>query len=354
MGFATMLQMGLGDEDPLKRYASNILSASEKAAGLTQSLLTFSRSTPAELKSINVNAIIFETEDLLRRIVTEDISFGIDLSKDPIHIRADAIQINQILFNLVANAMDAMPGGGRLEINTAIDELDESFILRNGFGRKGKYCRITVNDNGSGMDETTVNKIFDPFFTTKDIGKGTGLGLSTVYGIVKQHHGYIQVSSKPRQGTAFHIYFPAVDNSWKADASSVRYVRKGHETILVAEDDVVARGFIKDFLTHYGYNVIEATDGEDAIAKFRPDLGISLLILDAIMPGKNGKEVYEAIRKKQPDIPVLFMSGYPRETVTAKVGLDPFMAFMAKPLYPDKFMEKVKEILEGRQKNASA
>jgi PAS domain S-box-containing protein len=347
MGFATMLHMALEDKNPLKRYTTNILSASERAAGLTQSLLTFSRSEPVELKSLNINTTINETEDLLRRVITEDIDFKIKLSQEPIHIRADAIQINQILFNLVANAMDAMSGGGDLEISTGIEELDELFILRNGFGRKGTYCRITVADSGAGMDEATINKIFDPFFTTKSIGKGTGLGLSTVYGIVKQHHGYIQVSSMPGRGTSFHIYFPAISRSPEVKNSSLRNFRKGQETILVAEDDTITRCFIRDLLTHYGYKVVEAEDGEDALIKFQSHPEISLLILDAIMPGKNGQEAYDAIQEKHPGIPALFISGYPREIVLSKVNLDPSMAFISKPLYPDKLMEKIEEILDG-------
>jgi PAS domain S-box-containing protein len=352
MGFASMLHMAMKDEDPLKRYTANILSASERAAGLTQSLLTFSRSNPIELKTININTIINDTKDLLRRVITEDINFTINLSPEPIHTRADVIQVNQILFNLVANAMDAMSGGGDLEISTGIEKLDERFILHNGFGKKGTYCRLTVTDNGIGMDETTARKIFDPFFTTKDIGKGTGLGLSTVYGIVKQHCGYIRVSSSPDQGTAFHIYFPVTAASSKTDFNVLRSFRKGTETILVAEDDAITRCFMRDLLCHQGYNVIEAENGIEALCLSDSHPEISLLILDSIMPGKSGKEVYDAIRKKRPDIPALFISGYPREIVLAKGRLEPSMAFISKPLYPNDFMEKVGEILDRTGKQA--
>lgn len=354
MGFGTMLHMELDDNSPLKRYASHILSAAEKAAGLTQSLLSFSRTQAVELKPVKMNAVIRDTDELLRRLITEDISFNISLPPEDNIILADQTQLNQILFNLVANARDAMPNGGSLEVSSSAVDLDEKFILRNGFGKTGRYCRLSVTDTGMGIESEIVEKIFDPFFTTKAIGKGTGLGLSTVYGIVKQHQGYIVVSSEIDRGTTFHIYFPIIDrHGVKSDCNPLKSVRRGKETILVAEDNFETRSFVGDILSFFGYRVILAEDGDDALEKFRDHEDISLAIIDLVMPKRNGRYILDTIQNERPGTRTLLMSGHPQDIVLSKGMLHPSEDFISKPLYPDQFMKKVSEILErGEQRNA--
>jgi signal transduction histidine kinase len=210
IGYGALLQMGLGKDNPLRMYADQILSSSEKAAQLTQSLLTFSRKQPITLKPVKLNDVILGTEKLLKRLLTEDIVLETRLTPEDTTILGDATQVDQILFNLVTNARDAMSKGGKLIVGTKRAEIDNEFLRAHGYGETGTYVLISVSDTGAGMDEETKEHVFDPFFTTKEVGKGTGLGLSTVYGIVKQHNGYINVYSELNMGTAFHIYLPAV------------------------------------------------------------------------------------------------------------------------------------------------
>lgn len=347
IGYGTILQMKMEDANPLRRYADQILSASEKAINLTQSLLTFSRLQPVTLKSVNINRAIQGTEKLLRRLITEDITLKTDLSPEQINILADSTQIDQILFNLVTNARDALPAGGVLKIGSRKVELDDEFIRVNGFGKKGRYALLSVSDNGIGMDEKTKNRIFDPFFTTKDIGKGTGLGLSTVYGIVKQNQGYITVHSEPAKGTDFDIYLPLVTGDvFDKDKAAVK-PREGTESILVAEDNSEARSFIKDILEQYGYKVIEAEDGDEAINRFKDNEGISLIILDCIMPKINGREAYSAIKEIQPEVLTLFISGYSQEVLLSKGMIEPGIEFISKPFTPDELLRKIGELLAG-------
>jgi PAS domain S-box-containing protein len=347
MGYGTILRMKLEDASPLKHYAENILSASEKAANLIKSLLSFSRLKPITLKPVNLNRIIHDTEKLLKRVITEDIILATELADEGINILADQTQIEQILFNLVSNARDAMPDGGRLMISTQTVVLDEEFIRINGFGKIGRYALIRVSDNGCGMDEQVKQKIFDPFFTTKDIGKGTGLGLSTVYGIIKQNNGYAVVDSEPGRGTDFNIYLPLIKEDSVESKKISPELREGKETILVAEDNNDARFFIRDILEYYGYSVVDAVDGDDALYKFVESPGISLVIIDSIMPKKNGKEVYESIRKINSEIKFLFISGHAKEVVLSKGIMNSHVEFISKPFSPEELLKKVGELLDG-------
>ncbi|MCX5806218.1 MAG: PAS domain S-box protein [Proteobacteria bacterium] len=346
IGFGTLLQMKMDRTDPLRIYVEQILSASRKAASLTQSLLAFSRQQPITLKPLNVNNAVRGSEKLLQRLITEDIAFTTDLGAEDITIMADASQIDQILFNLVSNARDAMPRGGNLIITTKAVELDREFVLAHGFGETGQYALIAVSDTGTGMDTKTKENIFDPFFTTKAIGKGTGLGLSTVYGIVKQHGGYITTDSWPNKGTIFNVYLPVVKSAVHNIQPSVELMKGGRETILVAEDDEDVRLFVKDILSEHGYTVIEAVNGNEAIERFREHKGISLLVLDSIMPRKNGIDVYNATKIFAPDIKALFMSGYTLDMVSDKGVEQSEYDFIKKPLLPDELLKKVREILD--------
>ncbi|MCX5817232.1 MAG: PAS domain S-box protein [Proteobacteria bacterium] len=346
MGYATLMQMKMDKENPLRPYVDQILSASQKAADLTQSLLAFSRQQPVTLVPLDINNTIKVTKKLLKRVLTEDIELRTSLTHDDTIVMADKSQMDQILFNLVANARDAMPKGGKLTIETSIATVDNTFIVMHGFGEPGRYVLINVSDTGMGMDEATKEKIFDPFFTTKEVGKGTGLGLATVYGIVKQHNGYITVDSTPNQGSTFRIYLPAVKMMVDETQDMTTPVTKGKEIILIAEDNEEVRRFMREALQQYGYTIIEASDGEDAVDKFKQHRDIDLIVVDSVMPKKNGREVYEEIRGINPHIKVLFMSGYTKDVVLNKGIEDKEFDFIAKPLSLNRLLQKVREVLD--------
>jgi two-component system cell cycle sensor histidine kinase/response regulator CckA len=345
-GYGSLLNLKMDREDPLRGYVSQILSATQKASSLTQSLLAFSRQRPVTLRPININTIVRGTEKLLKRLVTEDITLEIRLAPDDITIMADATQIDQILFNLATNARDAMKNGGTLTIETKSVILDKEFNQVHGFGKEGRYVLLSVTDTGAGMDEITREKIFDPFFTTKEVGRGTGLGLSTVYGVVKQHEGYIAVYSKPDLGTTFHIYLPVTTAEAEQPHPSPLPMEKGKETVLLAEDNESVREFIQEILGLHGYTVIKAVDGEDAVRKFAENSTIELIILDSVMPKKNGREAYDEIVKTRPDVKVLFISGYTRDIVLDKGVQEKEFAFISKPLSPEELLAKVRETLD--------
>lgn len=345
-GYAVLMQRKMDKPDPLSPYVDQILVASQKATGLIQSLLAFSRQQPVTLTALDIDNTIKAMEKLLGRLLTEDIELHTSLSDDNKIVVADKSQMDQILFNLVTNARDAMPKGGILTIKTTIALIDNTFIKVNGFGEKGKYVQINVSDTGTGMDKKTRERIFDPFFTTKEVGKGTGLGLATVYGIVKQHSGYITVKSKPNQGTTFSIYFPAAKVKVNEEQDTVTPIITGNETILIAEDDNEVRNLVREALQTYGYTTIEAIDGEDAIDKFKQNRPINLIVLDMMMPKKNGYKVYEEIHRIDPHIKVIFISGYTRDIVLDKGIEQREFDFIAKPLLFDELLNKIREMLD--------
>ena len=346
IGYGSLLQMGMGN-DPRRQYVDQILASSQKAAVLTQSLLAFSRKQAIELKPREINHIVGEAEKLLNRLLTEDIEFTVIRADADMTVAADVTQIDQVLMNLAANARDAMPRGGRLTIRVEPFSLDHGFVADHGFGEPGDYALISVSDTGMGMDEQTKEKIFEPFFTTKEVGKGTGLGLSIAYGIIKQHNGYITVSSEPLKGTAFHVYLPVVRTATERVEASHEQIRGGNETILVAEDNDEVRGLATAVLRAHGYSIVEATDGESAVRQFmgRRD-EIALLFLDVVMPGKNGKEAYEEMRRVKPDVRVLFTSGYTGDVVLTKGVSDETIDYVSKPLTPKELLKKVREVLD--------
>ncbi len=347
IGYGNLLQMNIEKDNPLRVYVDQIIASSEKAANLIQSLLAFSRKQVIELRPYKVRTIITGIEKLLKRLLTEDIELKVTLSDKKSTIMADITQMDQVLMNLATNARDAMPGGGRLTIEATEVELDEAFIAAHGYGQPGTYALISVSDTGTGMDEATKERIFNPFFTTKEVGKGTGLGLSTVYGIIKQHNGYIEVESEPGRGTTFRIYFPVVHAKEQTKESLLLTTRGGTETILVAEDNLAVRNLTREVLTMSGYKVIEAVDGEDAVQKFiEHGDAIAAMILDVVMPKKNGKEVYEEIGKIRPGIKVIFTSGYTGDIVLDKGIRDDIVDFIKKPLLPDELLLKVREVLD--------
>jgi two-component system, cell cycle sensor histidine kinase and response regulator CckA len=348
IGYSTLLQMELDNENPLRSYADLIVSSSEKAANLTQGLLAFSRKQPMNLKHLNLNDAIKGTEKLLKRLLTEDIILKKNFTKENTGITGDPTQIDQILFNLTTNARDAMPKGGILTIETQITELDTEFANVIGYGKPGKYVLLSISDTGTGIDKESREHIFDPFFTTKAVGKGTGLGLSTVYGIVKQHDGYISVNSEINAGTTFYVYFPSAKEQSGEKKKVNPKIRQGREKVIVAEDNEGVRMLIKRILSKYGYKIIEAVDGKDAIEKFRRTKKVDLVIIDSVMPKKNGREVYNEIIKINPDIKVLFTSGYTRDVILDKGIEEKEFDFISKPITPKKLLYKVGEILDRR------
>src|SRR3989338_2139379 len=308
----------------------------------------FSRKQPSNLEPINLNEIVKEAESILVRVIREDIKLRAVLTDKKCIVMADSNQIEQVLTNLATNARDAMPNGGSLTISTDIMEMDDAFIKAHGYGVKGMYALISVSDTGIGMDEITKERIFEPFFTTKGVGKGTGLGLAIVYGINKQHNGYINVYSEPGKGTTFRIYLPLVEAEVERKKPEAHIIHKGGtETILVAEDEEDVRELTKIVLEGHGYTVIEAVDGEDAIDKFKENKDkIHLLLFDVIMPNKNGREAYDAIKEIRPGIKALFMSGYSGDIVYRKDILGNGLHLIAKPVSPTELLKRVREALD--------
>lgn len=347
IGYSSLMQMKMAENDPLRPSVNSILASTERAASLTQSLLAFSRKQILTPKHVEMNTIVRRVEKLIERLIGEDIEIKQVLHDEPLPIKADTGQIEQIMINLVTNARDAMPRGGKLTIETGDVELNSDFIKAHGYGKPGNYALLTVTDTGTGMDKKTVKRIFEPFFTTKSTGKGTGLGLAIVYGIVKQHSGYISVYSEPGIGTTFKVYLPQIKAALHhARSVSAPVPTGGTETLLVAEDDSSVRNLTTAVLQGFGYTVIEASDGEEALEKYRDNKDtIRLLIFDVIMPRKNGREAYNEIRKMNPSVKALFTSGYTAEIIYKKGLLGDDVNFLSKPVSPNKLLNKVAEML---------
>jgi len=348
IGFGTLLKTAVGKDGILQSYVTNILTSAERAANLTQALLAFSRKQIMSPKYMNLNEIIHGVKNILSRIIGEDIDLSTFLSDMDLVIMADRGQIEQVLMNLAANARDSMPEGGSLTIKTERVYLDREFIRQHGFGKQGHYALLLIEDTGIGMDAETRDRIFEPFFTTKEIGKGTGLGLSIVYGIVKQHDGYINVYSEPDRGTIFRIYLPLIKSTADNETEAITpTLARGTETILLAEDNDQVRELIREVLAGFGYTVLDARDGQDALSVYKENRDkIQLLILDVIIPKKNGKEVFDEIKKEKPDIKALFMSGYDANVINKKGVVEEGLEFISKPIIPDKLLRKVRSILD--------
>jgi PAS domain S-box-containing protein len=349
LGFGSMALVHLEDKHPAKAYMKEVIASGERAANLTKSLLSFSRKQIADLKVTDLNDIVINVNKMLSRLIGEDINFIARLSDDKMLVMVDSGQIEQVLINLITNARAAMPDGGTVTISTGLNKLDADYIATHGFGVRGMYALISVKDTGVGMDKETQRKIFEPFFTTKMLGEGTGLGLSIAYGIIKQHKGFITVCSNLGEGTTFDILLPLVEKTVIEDQKTefLSVLKGGTETILIAEDDDAVRTLTTSVLENMGYRVIIAIDGEDAITKFIENRdSIHLVILDLLMPKKNGREVYDLIRKTNPDIKTLFVSGYSANIINRKELLEEGINFIQKPIRPNNFLTRVREILD--------
>jgi PAS domain S-box-containing protein len=348
IGFGSLAQMHMEETDPRASHLHQILSAADRAATLTRSLLTFCRKQEIETRPGDMNKIVRNVEKMLRRLLREDIEMDISLTGCALNVMVDEGQIQQVMMNLATNARDAMPDGGRLTISSAQFVMDEDFIKNHGYGVSGKYALLIFSDSGKGMDEETRQRVFEPFFTTKEVGKGTGLGLSVCYGIITQHNGYINCYSEPDRGTTIRIYLPRID-AVEEQAQSVPLPPppKGDETILVAEDDAQTREITRIILENFGYRVIEATNGDEAVTAFVEHKDeIRLVIIDMIMPKRNGKEVYEDIIKIRPGVRALFTSGYPGDVFHKGEIVGKGLQFIAKPVMPTALLLKVRDILD--------
>lgn len=348
IGYAHLMKMEMHADDPLCGYTVQIIESSERAANLTKALLAFSRKQLTIQKPLNINTVIQGMKGLLSRLIGEDVELAIHLTEKDLTVMADTTQMEQVLMNLVTNARDAMPDGGNLIIATQHVEFDSEFVTVHGYGTVGNFAMISVEDTGHGIDEKIKESIFDPFFSTKEVGKGTGLGLAMVYGIIKQHKGYIDVYSDVGRGTTFKIYLPLI-TSWIDDGkkAALTDIQGGSETILIAEDDIRVRALTRRILENVGYHVIEAVDGSDAVSLFNEKRDtIRLLILDVIMPKMNGKECFDEIRKTKPDVKTIFMSGYTADIMEKTGILTEDMNLILKPVSPNDLLKKVREVLD--------
>ncbi|MBJ6751104.1 response regulator [Geomonas anaerohicana] len=343
-GYANILKMDLTPESVHYGLAEQISAAAERAAQLTRGLLAFSRKQAISPQRCDLGEIVRHVEQFLGRIIGEDIQVKTEILPEPLPVQVDLAQIEQVLVNLAANARDAMPGGGVFTIATG---LREGSSYAHG-AAAGKHAVIIVADSGEGMDEATSRRIFEPFFTTKEVGKGTGLGMAIVYGIVQQHKGSISVSSTPGQGTVFTIELPLVEGgaALQPVLGQQSVPQTGSETILVAEDDPNVRSLVDMVLSRHGYQVILAEDGEEVVHRFQAEQhGIELVLMDIIMPRKNGIEAYAEIKKIQPGAKVLFTSGYTADFIQSR-GMKEGVELIMKPVQPMELLRKVREVLE--------
>jgi PAS domain S-box-containing protein len=349
IGYGNVLQMKMREETPLRPYVEQILSAADKAAVLTHGLLAFSRRRLIDPRPVSVNEFVSRTGRLLQRLLREDIELRITPSAEDLSIMADSVHLEQVLMNLAANAMDAMPGGGALTIECRKADLGEHAAKILNLPGPGVYALVRVSDTGVGMTEKTLEKIFEPFFTTKETGRGTGLGLSMAYGTVTQHSGRIVAESEPGKGSTFSLYLPVITQGRgkEPEQAAPPPPEGGRETILVAEDNEAIRQLAVAVLREFGYTVIEAVDGEDALVKFSENRdAVRMLLLDVIMPKKNGKAVYDEVRKTRPEMKALFISGYAADVIHRHGILDEGLTFISKPVSLKTLLKEVREVLD--------
>jgi len=353
-GYTEVLLEELEPGASMHHKVQSIKQAADRAASLTRQLLAFSRKQLLELKVIDVNHVIGDMERLLRPLIGENIELITRLSADTGHTRADAGQLEQVIMNLVVNAKDAMPDGGKLTLQSS-DVTVRHNLSQHRFIQPGRYAVISVSDTGHGMDRETRSRMFEPFFTTKEKGKGTGLGLSTVYGIVKQSNGYVFAQSEPGEGTTFHVYLPRVEDSAEqlSPAKAQCNETDGSETVLLVEDEESVRELVRITLVSRGYKVLEAEDGDAGLRvaeSFQGD--IDILITDVLMPGIGGRELAKKLLALRPGISVLFLSGYTEDAVISQDAPSP-TAFLQKPFTLQNLGKKVREILRARQASVS-
>ena len=345
-GYCDLLEDEVQRNSTAGRNLEQIKKAGERAACLTRQLLAFSRQQVLEPTVVDLNVVVVDLEKMLRRIVGEDVEFQSCLGANLGSVKADRGQIEQVIMNLIVNARDAMPEGGRLVIETANVVVDKELAQEHGFQQPGNYVRLSVSDNGIGMDAETQLRIFEPFFTTKEIGKGTGLGLSTVYGVITQSGGIVEVQSQVRQGTTFDVYLPAIQEQVPQESTHTRVDADlcGTETILLVEDEEALRELTKDLLVNKGYQLLEADSPEKAIQIARQYAGpIDLLLTDVVMPRMNGRDLAQRLLATRPELKIVYVSGYAGSKHSQV--LDPHAVFLAKPFRTKILLRKLRETL---------
>ena len=350
MGYGELIRSSLIEDDPLYKYSEDILKASERAASLTQQLLAFSRRQVTQPQVLNLNRVAVDLEKMLGRLIGEHIH--LEIAADPAlgPVKADPGQMNQIIMNLAINARDAMPAGGRLILATANIDFTASHQCYSAAAPPGPYVKLAVSDTGSGMDAATLNHLFEPFFTTKEMGKGTGLGLPMVYGIVQQNHGCVEVESQPGQGTTFNIFLPRLEAAVEAPGDRISLAAKleGSETILVVEDEEALRTLLCRFFRLYGYNVLEARHGGEALLLCERHPGpIHLMVTDVVMPQMSGKELADRLAPLHPEMMVVFMSGYTDSDLSGYGAPDSSQRFISKPFRPMDLVKMVRDCLDA-------
>jgi PAS domain S-box-containing protein len=352
IGYGSLLSMRMSADDPLRSTVQKILFSTKRAAELTQRLLTYSRKQNADIVELDLNALVRRQERLLGPIIGEEIQLAEACASGELRIQADPGQIEQVITNLVTNARDAMPRGGRIVVATAERRMDTEFIRTHGFGKPGRYAVLTVEDSGTGMDDHTRQRIFEPFFTTKEVGKGTGLGLSIVYGIVKQHKGFIIADSTPGRGSTFTVFLPLVEEPQSLgellpDEERDSRLRGNGERILLAEDDDDIRSLIGGGLDEFGYRVLTAADGNEALRTYeRGASNIDLLIIDDVIPLTTGQTIYSAVRVRDRTVPVILLRGYYFARLTTSPEGDASTFFVQKPVSLPELLAKVRVALD--------
>jgi signal transduction histidine kinase len=348
-GYGQILQESVpADDELLRESVEQVLKAAERAAELTRSLLAFSRKQIINPKPVHVDTVISNASKLVQRIIGEDIEFRTSFPDEKLLIMADPGQIELVLLNLAANARDAMPYGGRLSISTSRVVVHEGKEALYDLPASGTYALISVADSGTGIDKRSIERMFEPFYTTKEVGKGTGLGLSIVHGIIKQHDGSILVSSEPGKGTTFNIYLPPAEGGIDGEPPKTSpQVADGVETLLVAEDEEAVKVFLERTLARAGYKVIAASDGEEAVELFKKHRDeICLVLSDVVMPKKNGREIFEEIKRIKPGMRFVFISGYTADIMHSKGIPDKDVDFITKPFLKADFLRKMREVLD--------
>jgi two-component system cell cycle sensor histidine kinase/response regulator CckA len=347
-GYGELMRAKVLKDDPLYGYLENILKAGDRAAALTQQLLTFSRQKIVHLQVIDLNRVVMDLEPMLRRLIGEDLDLEVVTDTRLGAVKADPDQMGQIIMNLVVNARDAMPQGGRLTLKTAPVNFTVGCHNRFGLTPPGSYVRLEVQDTGVGMDEGTQAHVFEPFFTTKELGKGTGLGLSTVYGIVKQSGGYLDVTSEPGAGSTFTIYLPRLEAIVAPPQARIPITAsfRGEETVLLVEDEEVLRGLLAKFLRLYGYTVLEARHGGEALLLCERHPGpIHLMVTDVVMPQMSGRELADRLTPLRPEMKVIYMSGYTEDALVQHGVADLSVVFLQKPFRSIELARQVHAVL---------
>ena len=348
-GYSELILNTLPEGAPLRKEVEEIRGAGERAEALTRQLLAFGRKQVLQPKVLDLNAVLAGMKTMLGRLITENIDLLIVPGKDLGNVKADAGQLGQVIVNLALNSRDAMPGGGRLTIETMNVDLDKTSLAMNPSLAPGPYVLLSVSDTGAGMDEETRAHAFEPFFTTKEKGKGTGLGLSTVHGIVHQSGGQVSIYSEAGKGTTIKVYLPLTGGEAEAAAApALDLLPVGRETILLVEDEEAVRQLVKEVLVQRGYTVLEAQDGAEAISVCSRHEGpLDLLVTDVVMPRMGGQEIAARLASRRPGMKILYMSGYTDNAIVHHGVLDPGTAFLQKPFTPDALARKVREVLDA-------